>query len=79
LNKDQGIGAMLLVASIVGIMIYGWLLYAYAIIVLQLTALITVGLVLVIAAWIGWTMATTSPSAPLEPEVTSRLSEKSET
>jgi predicted DNA-binding transcriptional regulator len=68
MNKDQGIGAVLLVAGIVGILIYAWLLYAYAIVVLQITAFIAVAAVLVILAWIGWTMATTPPPAPLEPE-----------
>jgi predicted DNA-binding transcriptional regulator len=70
LNKDQGIGAVLLVAGIVGIVIYAWLLYAYAIVVLQITAFIAVAAVLLILAWIGWTMATTPPPAPLEPEPT---------
>jgi len=68
MNKDQGIGAVLLVASIVGIVVYAWLLFAYAIVVLQITAFIAVAAVLVIAGWIGWTMATTPPPAPLEPE-----------
>ena len=72
MNKDQAIGAVLLVAGIVGIVIYAWLLYAYAIVVLQITAFIAVAAVLVILAWIGWTMATTPPPAPLEPEPTSR-------
>jgi predicted DNA-binding transcriptional regulator len=70
MNKDQGIGAVLLVAGIVGIVIYAWLLFAYAIVVLQITAFIAVAAVLVILAWIGWTMATTPPPAPLEPEPT---------
>jgi predicted DNA-binding transcriptional regulator len=68
MNKDQGIGAVLLVAGIVGIIIYAWLLYAYALVVLQVTAFIAVAAVLVILAWIGWTMATAPPPAPLEPE-----------
>jgi predicted DNA-binding transcriptional regulator len=68
MNKDQGIGAVLLVASIVGIVVYAWLLFAYAIVILQITAFIAVAAVLVIAGWIGWTMATTPPPAPLEPE-----------
>jgi predicted DNA-binding transcriptional regulator len=68
MNRDQGIGAILLLAGIVGIVIYAWLLYAYAIVVLQITAFIAVAAVLVILAWIGWTMATTPPPAPLEPE-----------
>jgi predicted DNA-binding transcriptional regulator len=68
MNKDQAIGAVLLVAGIIGIIIYAWLLYAYAIVVLQVTAFIAVAAVLIIMAWIGWTMATTPPPAPLEPE-----------
>jgi predicted DNA-binding transcriptional regulator len=68
MNKDQGIGAMILVASIAGIVVYAWLLSTYAIVILQMTAFIAVAAVLVIAAWIGWTMATTPPPAPLEPE-----------
>jgi len=79
MNKDQGIGAVLLVASIIGVIVYAWLLYAYAIVVLQITAFVAVVAVLVIAAWIGWTMATTPPPAPLEPEATPTTSEKLET
>jgi predicted DNA-binding transcriptional regulator len=68
MNKDQGIGAVILVASIVGIVVYTWLLFTYAILILQITAFVAVALVLVISAWIGWTMATTPPPAPLEAE-----------
>jgi predicted DNA-binding transcriptional regulator len=68
MNKDQAIGAVLLVAGIVGILVYAWLLFAYALVVLQITAFIAVAAVLIILAWIGWTMATTPPPAPLEPE-----------
>jgi predicted DNA-binding transcriptional regulator len=69
MNKDQGIGALILVVSIIGVIVYAWILFAYAILVLQITAFVAVAAVLVIAAWIGWTMATTPPPAPLEPEV----------
>jgi predicted DNA-binding transcriptional regulator len=41
---------------------------AYSIVVLQVTAFIAVAGILVILAWIGWTMATTPPPAPLESE-----------
>lgn len=68
MNKDQGIGAFILVASIVGVIVYAWLIYAFTILVLQITAFIAVAGMLGIAAWIGWTMATTPPPAPLEPE-----------
>jgi predicted DNA-binding transcriptional regulator len=70
MNKDQGIGAIILVGSLVGIVLYAWLIYTFTILVLQITAFIAVAGILGIAAWIGWTMATTPPPAPLEPEVT---------
>lgn len=68
MNKDQSIGVLVLVGSIFGIVAYAWLVYAYAIIVLQITAFMAVAAMLTILAWIGWTMATTPLPAPLEPE-----------
>ena len=68
MSKDQAIGALILVGSIVGIVVYAWLIYSYAIVVLQITAFLAVAAMLAILAWIGWTMATTPPPAPLEPE-----------
>jgi len=68
MNRDQSIGAVILLVSVVGIAVYAWLLYAYSILVLEVTAFIAVAAILVIAAWIGWTMATTPPPAPLETE-----------
>ena len=70
MNKDQGIGVVILVASVAGVLVYAWLLLTYAIVILQITAFVAVAAILVIAGWIGWTMATTPPPAPLEPEVT---------
>lgn len=68
MNKDQGIGAVILLASVAGIVLYAWLIYAFTILVLQITAFVAVAGILGIAAWIGWTMATTPPPAPFEPE-----------
>ena len=68
MSKDQMMGGLILAGSIVGIVVYGWLLYAYSILVLQVTAFVAVGTVLGIAVWIGWTMATTPAPAPLETE-----------
>jgi predicted DNA-binding transcriptional regulator len=68
MNKDQLIGAAILVGSIIGVVLYTWLLYSYAIVILQITAFVAVAGILLIMAWIGWTMATTPPPAPLEPE-----------
>jgi len=72
LEKDQAIGAIILIASILGIVIYGWLLFftLWALIVLQITIFIAVVVILAILAWIGWTMATTPPPKPIEPELT---------
>jgi predicted DNA-binding transcriptional regulator len=68
MSKDQAIGAAILVASAVGLVVYAYLLYMFPTIVLQLTAFVGVALVLVILGWIGWTMATTPPPAPLDME-----------
>jgi 3D (Asp-Asp-Asp) domain-containing protein len=79
MSRDQVLGAVILVASIIVVVVYGWLLYAVPMITLQVTAFIAVGAVLVIAAWIGWVMATTPPPAPLEPEPALMSSGETET
>ena len=68
MSKDRAIGAVMLAGSVVGIIVYAWLVYAFPVVVLQVTGFVAVALVLVILAWIGWTMATTPPPAPLEIE-----------
>jgi predicted DNA-binding transcriptional regulator len=68
MSKDQIYGAIILLVSIVGLVVYTLLLYWYPVVVLQITAFIAVALVLVIMGWIGYTMATTPPPAPLEIE-----------
>lgn len=64
-------GAGILAASVVGVAVYAVLLYSYALVVLQITAFVAVAGVLVVMAWIGWTMATTPPPAPIEISETS--------
>jgi len=70
MSKDQAIGALILVGSVAGIFIYAWFLFlmgsGVALLALQLTGLIAVGGVLGILAWIGYTLATTPPPAPIE-------------
>lgn len=67
MNRDQAIGAALMVGSIAGILIYGWLLISpYSFLILQLTAFVAVAGVLGILAWIGYTLATTPPPKPIE-------------
>lgn len=68
MNRDQALGSILLVVGILGIIIYGWLVFfsAWQMLVIQLTAFIAIAVVLAIVAWIGYTLATTPPPKPIE-------------
>jgi len=66
MNKDQAYGALILVGSLAGLAAYTWLLYGFPLLMLQITAFVAAAAVLVILAWIGWTMATTPPPQPIE-------------
>ena len=66
MSRDRMMGGLILAGGIVGIVVYGWLLLSYSVLVLQVTAFLAVAAMLGISAWIGWTMATTPPPAPLE-------------
>jgi len=63
--NDRTLGAGILAASIIGIIVYGILLYLYPVRVLEVTAFVAVVVLLGILAWIGWTMATTPPPEPI--------------
>ena len=75
MNKDQGYGFGIFIVSLIVAIVYliaffspylglpNWQQWAVGI-----PVLLFVLLVLVISAWIGWTMLTTPPPAPLEPE-----------
>jgi predicted DNA-binding transcriptional regulator len=73
LNKDRIIGVAITVGSVAGIVAYGWLIYAFPLIVLQATAFIAITVLLGILAWIGWTMTTTPQPTPIK-ELESTLS-----
>ncbi|MBS7611032.1 transcriptional regulator [Candidatus Bathyarchaeota archaeon] len=68
MSKDQVIGALLLAAGVLGILVYAYLVFLtdYALLVLKLTGFVAVGGVLAILAWIGYTLATTPPPKPIE-------------
>ena len=90
MSKDQGYGLVIFLVSVIAGIIYlvaffgpslglpaYWRDWAVGI-----PVLLFVLLVLVISAWIGWTMVTTPPPAPLEPvdaEKPPNASEKSDT
>ena len=44
MNKDRAIGAAILAGSVVGIVVYAWLVYAFPVMILQITAFVTVTL-----------------------------------
>jgi predicted DNA-binding transcriptional regulator len=63
--NDRTLGGGILAGSIVGIIVYGVLLYLRPLLLLEITALLAVVVLLGILAWIGWTMATTPPPEPI--------------
>jgi predicted DNA-binding transcriptional regulator len=65
-SKDQTLGAVILIVSIIGIVAYGVLIWYFPLIVLEITAFLAVAGVLAILAWIGYTLATTPPPQPIE-------------
>ena len=67
MSRDQAVGAILCIGSLIGILAYGWLVFAseWAMLTLQLTGFIAVGAVGILA-WIGYTLATTPPPKPIE-------------
>ena len=68
MSNDRTLGGAILVGSIAGIAIYFWLLFMspWAWLTIQISAFAAVGMVLLIIAWIGYTLATTPPPMPLE-------------
>ncbi len=77
MNKDQALGAVLLLGSTAGILIYGWLVFLspWTLLALQLTGFTAVAALLGIIAWIGYTLATTPPPKPIE-EIEKELEEE---
>lgn len=77
MSKDQGYGFVIFLISVIIAIVYlfaffgpylGWLDMQWNQWAVGIPVLLFVLLVLVISAWIGWTMLTTPPPAPLEPE-----------
>jgi len=77
---DRVLGAGILLGSLLGVAFYFYLVFLspWGVLTIQLTAFAAVGAVLVIMAWIGYTMATTPPPMPIE-EFTDSFEEEAET
>ena len=78
--SDKALGAGLLAAALIGIIIYGWLLFAppregLDLLVLKLTAFALVAGLLGVLAWVGYVLATTPPPKPIE-EIEKELEEE---
>lgn len=67
MSKDQVLGAIILLGSIAVLGVYAILLYlGYTTLVFGIVITVAVFAVMGIVAWIGYTMATTPPPAPIE-------------
>jgi predicted DNA-binding transcriptional regulator len=66
--NDRAMGGIILVGSLLGIAIYFYLIFLspWSILVVQASAFLAVAAVLVIVAWIGYTLAITPPPMPLD-------------
>ena len=68
MSNDKVMGGGLLVGSLAGVVVYFWLVFlsSWSLLTIQLSAFVAVAAVLLIVAWIGYTLATTPPPMPLE-------------
>ena len=65
LASDRAIGGAVFGGSVLGILVYAWLIIYEPDITIRVTAFLGVGLILGILAWIGYTMATTPAPEPI--------------
>jgi protein-S-isoprenylcysteine O-methyltransferase Ste14 len=87
MSKDQSYGFVIFLISIVVAIVYLVAFFAPVIGLPQfwhdwavgIPVLLFVLLVLVISGWIGWTMLTTPPPAPIEPEPAQTTTPETET
>ena len=65
---DKTTGWIILIGSLLGIVVYFYLLFLspWCWLTIQVSAILAVGGVLLIIAWIGYTLATTPPPMPFE-------------
>jgi len=66
--NDRVLGGGILLGSLVGLALYFYLIFVspWSFLVIQISAFAAVAAVLVIVAWIGYTLATTPPPKPIE-------------
>jgi hypothetical protein len=66
LNKDKLLGFLLITLSPAFLLIYGWLLFLspFEIITLEITVFLIIAALLVVFAWVGYTVAIASLAKP---------------
>ena len=71
MDNDQVMGWTILLGSILGVVAYFYLAFLspWTMLTIQLSAFIAVAAVLLIVAWIGYTLATTPPPTPIDETV----------
>ncbi|MFZ8839464.1 MAG: transcriptional regulator, partial [Pyrobaculum sp.] len=59
MHRDKAIGVSLMAVGVIGILLYGWLVFfsPWQVLILQLTAFVAVAAVLGILAWVGYALA----------------------
>ena len=67
MDKDQGLGWLIMTFSVLGIALYYYLVFmsSWSLLTIQVSAFLAVAMMLLIFAWIGYTLATTPPPIPL--------------
>jgi predicted DNA-binding transcriptional regulator len=72
--RDRAIGVALVIGAIIGVFVYGYLVFlapgSIPLYVIKITLFVAILAILAILGWIGYVMATTPPPVPLEPEPT---------
>ncbi len=68
--SDKSIGAVLLIGSIIGILVYAWLMFfapniEVTLWAIRITLFAGVGAILTILGWIGYTLVSTPPPEPI--------------
>ena len=63
MTRDRIIGILMVVGSVLGAILYGWLVFAspWSTIIIQLTMFILILILCVVIGWMGYVLATTKP------------------
>lgn len=66
MHRDKAIGVSLMAVGVIGILLYGWLVFfsPWQVFILQLTVFVAVAAVFSILAWVGHALATIPRRSP---------------